>query len=608
MLQAALDLAQLGYAVGAVINKVPVLPHGVHDFSSDPAKIESYFAAHPQAGIGLSAAGLLIVDIDGAHNAWPSDPDKARDLAAAPTSKTPRGGRHHFFRKPTGKTWGCTAGKLAPYVDTRSDGGYVVVSPTPGYEWIVELDRPADQLPEPPAWLQAELDANSRPAPATADSVVSGGMIPSGQRNATLASLGGTMRRRGMSAAAIEQALQAENQACCNPPLSPAEVAVIAASVSRYAPDQLAVADLAALPAAPAGGIEYPLITAAQLDSGNFDLRYLIEDVMVEKQPLVVGGGHKTLKTTLFCDAAISLASGTDFLGAFPTKKARVVFMSAESGLGTLQNSARRIAESKGLCLGDLGDNLIFSDQLPKIGDIRHHLAVEKLIRDNGTEVLAFDPLYLSLLTTDAGNLFVQGQLLREISDICQAGGVTFVALHHNKKNLVNPYAPPELADLSWSGAAEFARQWLLLSRRERYVPGSGRHLLWFSCGGSAGHSGEWCLDIDEGQAGNRIWDVRLSTAASAVQEAKTHRETIRMEAKCKQHSAKVQLIETKIVEALQASPDLRNTRRAIKERTGASPQLLDEAFSNLLQAGRIVNSQIDRDNAQSYAGFALAT
>jgi hypothetical protein len=44
--------------------------------------------------------------------------------------------------------------------------------------------------------------------------------IPEGERNATLASWAGSVRRRGMSAAAIEAALLAENTTRCDPPLS----------------------------------------------------------------------------------------------------------------------------------------------------------------------------------------------------------------------------------------------------------------------------------------------------------------------------------------------------------------------------------------------------
>jgi hypothetical protein len=69
------------------------------------------------------------------------------------------------------------------------------------------------------------------PTPAYA-----GERIREGQRNATLCSLAGSMRRRGMSAEAIAAALHIENQARCEPPLGDEEIAGIAKSVGRYAP------------------------------------------------------------------------------------------------------------------------------------------------------------------------------------------------------------------------------------------------------------------------------------------------------------------------------------------------------------------------------------
>ncbi|MSR84696.1 MAG: hypothetical protein EXS58_17565 [Candidatus Latescibacteria bacterium] len=90
-------------------------------------------------------------------------------------------------------------------------------------------------LPDWPAWLlevvqQPTTGKLKGPAPAIE------GLIPEGGRNNTLASLAGTMRRRGMGEVAILAALREENAAKCSPPLSDGEVQVIAQSVARYAP------------------------------------------------------------------------------------------------------------------------------------------------------------------------------------------------------------------------------------------------------------------------------------------------------------------------------------------------------------------------------------
>ncbi|MFO0915255.1 MAG: primase C-terminal domain-containing protein [Pirellulales bacterium] len=69
-----------------------------------------------------------------------------------------------------------------------------------------------------------------------------GNTIPSGQRNSTLASLAGTMRRVGMGHAEILAALERTNADRCSPPLPQREVERIARNIARYEPDQLSVA------------------------------------------------------------------------------------------------------------------------------------------------------------------------------------------------------------------------------------------------------------------------------------------------------------------------------------------------------------------------------
>ena len=271
ILSAALRYADMGYRVFPCVpgGKAPLTPHGFKDASTDPDVIESWWTKHPDANIGMPTKGLLVIDVDGADNPWPNDHEKSQDLAQGPVSLTPRGGRHHIFRQPGGKTWKNTAGKIAPKVDTRANGGYIVVPPSmvdgKAYCWAetLELGDPPSELPEPPSWVLHLLDdtgdlfAMSAPdgngnapvaptgghnSPLGESPPPGGNMIPSGQRNATLARLAGTMRRVGMSQAEIAAALAQANRDRCNPPLSDREVERIAASICRYEPDQVAVA------------------------------------------------------------------------------------------------------------------------------------------------------------------------------------------------------------------------------------------------------------------------------------------------------------------------------------------------------------------------------
>ncbi|MBA2715244.1 MAG: primase C-terminal domain-containing protein, partial [Rubrobacteraceae bacterium] len=112
---------------------------------------------------------------------------------------------------------------------------YVVVPPSVGangkpYEWIVSPEE-AD-LADPPEWLMGLLERERSKGPAGPV----GERISPGERNKGLASIAGTMRRRGMGEAEILAALQVTNEQRCEPPLSAEEVAKIAASVARYEP------------------------------------------------------------------------------------------------------------------------------------------------------------------------------------------------------------------------------------------------------------------------------------------------------------------------------------------------------------------------------------
>lgn len=105
--------------------------------------------------------------------------------------------------------------------------------------------------------------------------------------------------------------------------------------------------------------LEYQRLTSAELDAGDFELDYLVEGVLVDRQPGLIAGPHKSLKTNILVDLAISLARGGHFLGFFNVPRAaRVAIMSGESGLATLQETARRIAVAAGCRLREIS-NLI---------------------------------------------------------------------------------------------------------------------------------------------------------------------------------------------------------------------------------------------------------
>lgn len=179
LLKAAQRYAGLGYKVFPCTpdEKRPLgslASNGCKDATDDLEQIETWWGECPNANIGLSTEGLLVVDVDGKDNPWLADsPDRQLSLGAAPMSLTPRGGSHRLFAQPDDKCYRCTTNKLADKVDTRADGGYIVAPPSivAGKEYTWQqgwLDDMPHELPDPPSWLIVKLDSCERPTKSPA--------------------------------------------------------------------------------------------------------------------------------------------------------------------------------------------------------------------------------------------------------------------------------------------------------------------------------------------------------------------------------------------------------------------------------------------------------
>jgi hypothetical protein len=354
------------------------------------------------------------------------------------------------------------------------------------------------------------------------------------------------------------------------------------------------------------GAIAFRPITCAELDTTEYKIDYLIDHTLVAGQPCIIAGGKKSLKTSLIIDMGISLATGGFFLGKLKVTRAlNVGVMTGESGMATVQETARRIAKEAGVSLRNI-DRLVFTDQLPTFGDPAHMEALRRFIKGSQLEVVCIDPAYLCMSGDDAGNLFAQGSLLRAVNQVCNETGCTMVLAHHTRKGgKVDAFEPPELEDIAWAGFQEWARQWLLLCRRERYEPGTGRHRLWLSVGGSAGHSGLWALDVVEGVYDGhtpRVWEVCVMQADEARQNVEDRKRQSRERADQERLDADKQ----KIVNALAGFPQ-GETAKVIREHAGLNSRRFGLALAALQADGKAVAVQITKGNRQKpYDAYRL--
>jgi Bifunctional DNA primase/polymerase, N-terminal len=131
---AALALAQRGLPVFpcAPRDKVPAIRGGFYSATTNPETIKRQWRI-PDRNIGIptgSSSGFWVLDIDGDEGAAGLEDLQRKHGALPPTREaiTGGGGRHLLF-KYVGPIQS-TASRIAPGIDTRGDGGYIVAPPS----------------------------------------------------------------------------------------------------------------------------------------------------------------------------------------------------------------------------------------------------------------------------------------------------------------------------------------------------------------------------------------------------------------------------------------------------------------------------------------------
>lgn len=234
---------------GAII---PQGRSGFHQATIDPAKIERWWAAYPDANIG-TPTGHHLDAISGQRNGTPFDVfdvdighgglDSLSQLSAihgafpeTPWQITGTGGQHWCFAS-TGSVRN-SAGGIAPGIDIRGTGGYIVVAPSihpqslAPYVW--QIDPAKAPLAPMPEWLLSLIRDVSRKRSGTQ----TGARIPLGVQEATLTRIAGAMRRHGSTKSEILAALRVVSQERCDPQVSDRDLERIATSMSNYEPGE----------------------------------------------------------------------------------------------------------------------------------------------------------------------------------------------------------------------------------------------------------------------------------------------------------------------------------------------------------------------------------
>lgn len=509
----ALRLAALGYRVFPCRpgEKRPATIHGVKDATSDAEQIRRWFGNGTDFNLGLDATGLVVIDVDDPSGEWLAE--HSEHLHPGAEAITPRKGRHLFFRRPEGKAWGISAGKLAPKIDIRTDGGYVCVWPSKTeageYAWDRLLDVPKEQLPELHAWAGERMDALSKPPqaapvarqpspPSSSDSQRAAAYVAAvpgsgeGSRNADL---------NGLSYRLVERFLLTESEhldlclswaARCSPPMSEQEARQTAASAWRGAHSKQAVGQKRTEPIPPRRPVAPPAEESA-VSSNVTDcdqpphpaetepatpvlrahdlLAYNTDhdpNCLLGRRWICRGGsaiwvGQAGLgKSSLLTQAACMWALGRDFFGIKPAFPLRSVIVQAENDQGDLSESFKGVVNGLGLSseIETLQQSIVWASR----SDLTGKNAISffrRLALAHRPDLFWVDPL-LSFLGGDVSSQETVSSFLRNgLTPISQELGLAWQIIHHTNKpprdpTLRNGYVGQDYSYLG-TGSAELA-------------------------------------------------------------------------------------------------------------------------------------------------------
>jgi len=427
MVDSALKLVKAGKSVIPVsrTTKMPLVSwKGYQEQTPTEEQVKEWWTQFPDANLGMVTghlSGLVVIDCDseGAANRFIEEYPEAKDTLQVQTGR----GKHYYFQYEEGIR--NDVGKLlGTEIDIRGEGGFVILPPSihsagKAYEWL-NKNKP---IPLPTKLREVLLSRlKSTPANGSSNPEIAE-RIPQGQRNATLTSLAGTMRHRGMSEEAIRAALLVENSQKCDPPLREAEVEEIARSVARYEPGSALPTSRLYTPTE-SEEVKTPLIWAKDVPPPNEgeEIQTLWGSFLFPSSLHLLAGDAGLGKTTLMYNISICLARGSDFGGFKPPRRLRVLYFDLETPDLLFRRKLHLISENsppEGLAF-----NRSFS--------VSEALALTK---EHHFDLIIMDTLNEAFETRDEGDNAEANKQMRDLRRIVKDSGAAIVALSHMGKD-----------------------------------------------------------------------------------------------------------------------------------------------------------------------------
>lgn len=418
--------------------------------------ITSWFTNLSDAGVGIvtgKVSNIIVLDVESTCP-YPIE-DILKKYPTQLISRSGSGGYHLFYQYPTNVPKVANRVRIFDGADLRADGGFIVLPPTihssgRRYEWVSEG--------VPGRFPAALLDLRSQPK-VQSDGWITEALrgVSEGGRNDACARLAGYFFKKGMTYDIVESLLLDWNERN-DPPMPTKEVRTTIKSIERshatsdFQPTSVQFTDDRAEDDKRESQKQSSFDVMRMVDYvkgyGGGGVSWLVDEWLPDKSITFLVSPPESYKTWILLDLAVSVASGTPFLGRYQINSpGPTMIIQQEDSHEGLTDRLALIVEQKLNAVPKLeGDTW----QVPAMPDLPIYVHPSRQLRFDNKKVMEeleqqiatirpkvvmIDPLYSTTASTDnyMADLANQMMALKTFRD---KYGCSFLIAHHSKKNL----------------------------------------------------------------------------------------------------------------------------------------------------------------------------
>jgi biotin operon repressor len=413
--------------------------------------VENWFRTLTGAGVGAVTgriSNIIVLDVE--HDCPIPIEELLKRYPTQMISKSGSGGYHLFFQYPQNVNKVSNRVRIFEGADLRADGGFIVLPPTrhPNgnkYEWVKKgipgvfplplLDLRSESAVKNEGWITEALRG-----------------VSEGGRNDTCARLAGYFFKKGMNYDVVEALLLDWNERN-DPPLPIKEVRNTIKSIERsHATGESQFTSVEFVDDRPAEEKPSTFDVMKMSDYvkgyGGEGVSWMVEDWLPDHSITFLVSPPESYKTWMLLDLAVSVASGTPFLGQYKINSTGpTMIIQQEDSHEGLTDRLALIVEQK---LGATAKLNKDEWQVPFMPDLPIYVHPSRMLRFDNKKVLEeleeqirvikpkvilIDPLYSTTAQVDnyMADLANQMMVLKTWRD---KYGCSFLISHHSKKNV----------------------------------------------------------------------------------------------------------------------------------------------------------------------------